>query len=86
MLWLKDRIDHHDESGPLRVMYRIDGSPLPSEVSLDNLQGYANSVPVRIGNAASEQLQLDIFGELMDAIYLANKYGDGIPYDGWKRV
>jgi pentatricopeptide repeat protein len=86
MLWLKDRIDLHDESGPLRVMYRIDGSPLPSEVSLDNLQGYANSVPVRIGNAASEQLQLDIFGELMDAIYLANKYGDGIPYDGWKRV
>jgi GH15 family glucan-1,4-alpha-glucosidase len=86
MSWLKDRIDVDAEDGPLRVMYSIDGSPPPQEISLDHLEGYAKSAPVRVGNAASGQLQLDIFGELMDAVYLATKYGDAIPYDGWKRV
>jgi pentatricopeptide repeat protein len=86
MSWLKDRIDVDAGDGPLRVMYSIDGSPPPQEISLDHLEGYAKSAPVRVGNAASGQLQLDIFGELMDAVYLATKYGDAIPYDGWKRV
>jgi GH15 family glucan-1,4-alpha-glucosidase len=50
------------------------------------LSGYENSHPVRIGNAAYQQLQLDIYGEMMDAIYLANKYGDPISYAGWQGV
>jgi GH15 family glucan-1,4-alpha-glucosidase len=53
---------------------------------LSHLSGYADSRPVRIGNAAFSQLQLDIYGELMDSVYLANKYGVPISYDGWRNV
>ena len=56
------------------------------ELTLDHLSGYENSRPVRIGNAAYQQLQLDIYGEMMDAAYLANKYGDPISYAGWQNV
>ena len=59
-----------------RVMYGIDGRADLSEVTLDHLEGYRGSRPVRIGNGAYKQLQLDIYGELMDAVYLYNKYGD----------
>jgi GH15 family glucan-1,4-alpha-glucosidase len=86
MLWLKDRIDLKAPEGPLQVMYRPNGGRDLDEISLEHLAGYRNSKPVRIGNAASDQLQLDIYGELMDAVYLSTKYGDAIPYDGWKRV
>jgi GH15 family glucan-1,4-alpha-glucosidase len=55
-------------------------------VTLDHLQGYEHSRPVRIGNAAYQQLQLDIYGEMMDSIYLANKYGDSISYAAWQEV
>ncbi|KKK65510.1 hypothetical protein LCGC14_2973420, partial [marine sediment metagenome] len=47
------------------------------------LPGYENSAPVRIGNGAYNQLQLDIYGELMDSVYLFNKYGTPISYDFW---
>ncbi|MEU6062520.1 glycoside hydrolase family 15 protein [Streptomyces sp. NPDC047097] len=71
------------ELGPLRVMYSIDGhADLPEEV-LDHLEGYCGSAPVRIGNRAADQLQLDVYGELVDSIYLFNKYGDGISWDTW---
>ncbi len=86
MLWLKDRVKPEGENGPLQVMYRATGDESLDEAVLDHLAGYRNSRPVRIGNAASSQLQLDIYGELMDAVYLANKYGDSIPYQGWKNV
>jgi GH15 family glucan-1,4-alpha-glucosidase len=70
----------------LQVVYRIDGSPdLPEEI-LDHLEGYRGSRPVRVGNAAAEQLQLDIFGELLDSIYLYDKYGAPISYDVWKNL
>ena len=67
-------------------MYGIDGRQKLDEFALDHLCGYENSRPVRIGNAAYQQLQLDIYGEMMDAIYLANKYGDPISYAGWQGV
>jgi GH15 family glucan-1,4-alpha-glucosidase len=57
-----------------------------TSISLDHLSGYENSRPVRIGNAAYQQQQLDIYGEMMDSIYLANKYGDAISYAGWRDV
>ena len=84
--WLKGRVGDYAERGPLQVMYGIDGRQKLDEITLDHLSGYENSRPVRIGNAAYQQLQLDIYGEMMDAIYLANKYGDPISYAGWQGV
>jgi len=84
--WLKARVSEDAERGPLQVMYGIDGRRKLDEFGLDHLCGYENSQPVRIGNAAYQQLQLDIYGEMMDAIYLANKYGDPISYAGWQGV
>jgi len=84
--WLKGRVGDYAERGPLQVMYGIDGRQKLEEMTLDHLSGYENSRPVRIGNAAYQQLQLDIYGEMMDAIYLANKYGEPISHAGWQGV
>jgi len=84
--WLKGRLGDDAERGPLQVMYGIDGRQKVDELTLDHLQGYEDSKPVRIGNAAYQQLQLDIYGEMMDSIYLANKYGDSISQAGWQEV
>jgi GH15 family glucan-1,4-alpha-glucosidase len=84
--WLKGRLSDDAERGPLQPMYGIDGSQKLDELTLDHLRGYENSRPVRIGNAAYKQLQLDIYGEMMDSIYLANKYGDPISNAGWQEV
>jgi GH15 family glucan-1,4-alpha-glucosidase len=84
--WIRDRIGEDAQRGPLQVMYHPDGRKRLDEIKLDHLSGYRDSRPVRIGNAAYEQLQLDIYGELMDAVYLANKYGDGISHDGWQNL
>jgi GH15 family glucan-1,4-alpha-glucosidase len=64
-------------------MYGIDGRKLLTEEILEHLEGYSGSKPVRVGNAAYKQLQLDIYGELLDASYLFNKYGAPISYDIW---
>ncbi|MEW5287984.1 glycoside hydrolase family 15 protein [Erwinia papayae] len=76
----------HDEVEKLQVMYRLDSGTELQESELPNLSGYAGSTPVRIGNAAWRQTQLDIYGELMDAVYLANKYGEAISHRGWMHV
>ena len=75
-----------DDDGSLQIMYRIDGTPNIEEQTLDHLKGYENSKPVRIGNAAYKQFQLDIYGEMMDAIYLGNKYITKISFDAWQHV
>jgi GH15 family glucan-1,4-alpha-glucosidase len=77
----KDKVDC--DTGPLRLMYGIDGRSDLREETLDHLEGYRGSRPVRVGNAAHEQLQLDIYGELMDAVYLHNKYVEPLSYDNW---
>jgi len=86
--WLKDRWHESDSNsgGPLQLMYGIDGRADLPEETLDHLEGYCGSGPVRIGNAAHRQFQLDIYGELMDAVYLHNKYVEPIGYDGWMRL
>ena len=84
--WLKGRLSDDAQRGPLQVMYAIDGRQQLDEIALEHLSGYENSRPVRIGNAAYQQLQLDIYGEMMDSIYLANKYGDPISYAGWEAI
>jgi GH15 family glucan-1,4-alpha-glucosidase len=72
--------------GPLQVMYGIDGETQLTEQTLDHLEGYRGSSPVRIGNGAYDQLQLDIYGELIDAIYLHDKYGAPVSYETWQSV
>lgn len=82
--WLHGLLDYDSEQGPLQVLYKIDGGHETPETELDHLRGYMDSKPVRIGNAAYHQLQLDIYGEIMDALYLANKYGDASSHDEWE--
>ena len=68
--WLRDRVAEQagDGSGPLKIMYRVDGTSDLVEENLDHFEGWRGSRPVRIGNGAADQLQLDIYGEAMDAI------------------
>jgi GH15 family glucan-1,4-alpha-glucosidase len=72
--------------GPLQILYGIDGRTHLAEETLDHLEGYRGSAPVRIGNGAYDQLQLDIYGELIDAIYLHDKYGVPLSYETWQSV
>jgi GH15 family glucan-1,4-alpha-glucosidase len=83
--WLEQRIDgaNDRDSGPLQIMYGIDGREDLREEELPHLEGYMRSAPVRVGNGAATQLQLDVYGELMDSLYLCNKYGLPIYHDGW---
>ena len=69
--------------GSLQIMYGIDGRKELTEETLSHLEGYMASQPVRVGNGAYDQLQLDIYGELLDAAYLYNKFGAPISYDSW---
>lgn len=86
--WLMDRIRESvgTGSGPLKIMYRVDGSSDLVEESLDHLAGYRDSSPVHIGNGAADQLQLDIYGEAMDAIHLADTHGLELPHHGWAQI
>jgi GH15 family glucan-1,4-alpha-glucosidase len=86
MGWLEDRCYEPKPDGLLQLMYGIDGRTDLTEETLDHLEGYRSSRPVRIGNGAYDQLQLDIYGELMDAVYLYNKYGDPIWYELWTHL
>jgi pentatricopeptide repeat protein len=83
MDWLQARAHELNPDGSLQIMYGIDGRHTLTEETLDHLEGYRGSRPVRVGNGAYDQLQLDIYGELMDSVYLFNKYGTPISYDLW---
>jgi GH15 family glucan-1,4-alpha-glucosidase len=86
--WLRDRAAEQagDASGPLKIMYRVDGTSDLVEETLDHFEGWRGSRPVRIGNGAADQLQLDIYGEAADAFYLADTRGVQIAYQGWTAV
>ncbi len=86
MQWLDARCHEREADGSLQIMYAIDGRHRLTEEVLPHLEGYRGSHPVRVGNAAHGQLQLDIYGELMDSIYLYNKYGSPISYELWTEL
>jgi GH15 family glucan-1,4-alpha-glucosidase len=86
MKWIDDRAHEEEADGSLQIMYSVDGKHELDEEELTHLEGYKGSRPVRIGNAAYKQLQLDIYGELMDSVYLSNKYVGPISYDIWTHL
>jgi GH15 family glucan-1,4-alpha-glucosidase len=83
--WLRERVQEQagQDSGPLKIMYRVDGTSDLVEESLDHFEGWRGSRPVRIGNGAADQLQLDIYGEAMDAVFLADASGLQAGHQGW---
>ncbi|MFG3039841.1 glycoside hydrolase family 15 protein [Streptomyces sp. NPDC048330] len=85
--WLHARVKQEagrdDGSGPLNIMYRVDGTADLVEETLDHWEGYRGSAPVRIGNGAANQLQLDIYGEALDSIYFAHEHGMHLDHGGW---
>jgi len=85
MGWLRDRCQQ-DADGLLQPLYGIDGRKDITEVELTHLSGYMNSSPVRLGNGAFEQRQLDLYGAVLDAAYLYNKHGAPLDYDLWKNL
>jgi len=86
MQWIDDRCHELRPDGSMQIMYGIDGRHKLEEKTIPGLEGYKKSAPVRIGNGAYNQLQLDIYGELLDSVYLYNKYGSPISYDLWKQL
>lgn len=85
--WFAEHASKPLQSGvPIAPVMTIMGENLVSEYTLDNWEGYGNSGPVRIGNAAANQFQNDIYGELMDTFYLCNKYVNPISYDLWSKI
>ena len=83
MRWLMARCRELNPDGTLQIMYGIDGRHELTEQILPHLEGYRGSSPVRVGNAAYGQVQLDIYGELMDAVYLYDKYCEPVSYEMW---
>ena len=83
MKWIEARAGELNPDGSLQIMYGIDGRHDLTEETLWHLDGYKGSSPVRVGNGAYGQLQLDIYGELMDSVYIYNKHAEPISYDFW---
>jgi GH15 family glucan-1,4-alpha-glucosidase len=85
--WVSDRVrEGRDGPTPLKIMYRVDGSSDLDEQDLDHLAGYQNSRPVRIGNGAADQLQLDIYGEVLDCLLLADRAGGTLSNSDWAGI
>ena len=86
MKFVHARIQEIEPDGRLQIIYGINGKHDLDEKVLSHLEGYRGSKPVTIGNAAHKQLQLDIYGELIDSVYLYNKYGAPISYELWNNI
>lgn len=86
MRWLEDRMKGERDKGSLQILYGLHGEKKITERELNHLAGYRGSRPVRVGNGAFDQKQLDIYGELMDSVYLYNKYGAPVSYDLWLHI
>jgi len=86
MGWLENRMREARLGGHLQVLYGIDGRQDLKESILTHFEGYRGSGPVRIGNDAYKQLQLDIYGEMMESVYLYDKEGSPISYEMWENL
>ena len=87
MHWIEEYASKHvHPEDPGAVVFTIAGDNKLVEQTLDHWEGYRESGPVRIGNAAVAQFQGDIYGELMDALYLSNKYVSPTSYDVWVKI
>jgi GH15 family glucan-1,4-alpha-glucosidase len=86
MEWIEDRIEALEGGGSLQPMYTIHGEHEMTEITLDHLEGYRRSRPVRIGNAAYQQKQLDIYGEVMDALFIYDHFQESMSHNGWVHV
>jgi GH15 family glucan-1,4-alpha-glucosidase len=84
--WVAHKCFDLQHSKHMQIMYKLDGSKRITEKQLKNLEGYKQSSPVRIGNAAYRQVQLDIYGELLDAVYLYDKHAESISYEFWTNL
>jgi GH15 family glucan-1,4-alpha-glucosidase len=85
--WIEDYAAKHvSQNSPGAVLITIEGNNQLPEQTLDHWEGYRGSGPVRIGNAAVSQVQGDIYGEIMDALYLSNKYVSPTSYDLWVKI
>jgi GH15 family glucan-1,4-alpha-glucosidase len=86
--WLAERVRKPvgGEGGPLNIMYRVDGSSDLIEEILPDWEGYRGSSPVRIGNGAADQLQLDIYGEAIDSLYFGDQHGLEAGHRGWRHI
>jgi GH15 family glucan-1,4-alpha-glucosidase len=82
MDWLQKRCEMATAERDVMIMYTVDGGDHIPEVTLDHLEGYNGARPVRIGNGAVGQRQLDVYGEIMDSVYLYNREVL-ISYDLW---
>ncbi|KAJ3918955.1 glycoside hydrolase family 15 protein, partial [Lentinula edodes] len=84
MEFIFERLRNKNSDGSIQIMYTIHGKKDLEEIELTHLDGHKGSKPVRIGNGAADHLQLDIYGELMDCIYLGQKFGRPLAYDDWR--
>lgn len=84
--WIEARVCEEGNGVPLQPLYGLDGAHQVPERELAHLEGYRGSSPVRVGNAAAGQLQMDIFGALMDSVYLYDKYAEPMSYDLWNTL
>jgi GH15 family glucan-1,4-alpha-glucosidase len=86
MRWMEQRCRELEPGRPLQVMYGLDGRRDLPEKLLSNFEGYQKSRPVRIGNGAANQLQLDIYGELLDSVDIYDRHGEPVSYDFWMNL
>ena len=84
--FLEQRCRDLGEGAGVQVLYGVDGRTELPEILLDHLDGYRGSRPVRAGNDAARQFQLDVVGDLMDAVYLFDKYGEPVSYELWSTM
>jgi GH15 family glucan-1,4-alpha-glucosidase len=82
--WMQETVMHHRV--PLQVLYTVDGKAPPAEQIVPHVEGYRQSIPVRTGNAADGQFQLDIYGELLECVFICDTMDDDVMRRHWDHL